>query len=90
MRKAIAILLVSLAPAALLLGGLQDRLLSARILNTKDLQGVAGMEHGSVADYLLNVWCWDGALLLLWIMAVPSFFCGLWLLSRGHSQAGGA
>ena len=89
MRNLFAFICVSLAPAAFILWALQDRLLSAGILNTKDLRGVAGAEHGSISEYLLNVWCWDGALLVLWVLAVPGFFVSLWLLElRSPAPAG--
>ncbi|MFM1767913.1 MAG: hypothetical protein RJA22_442 [Verrucomicrobiota bacterium] len=86
-RRTAALVLMAVAPVALLLGFLQEALLAAGILNTHDLRGVAGTVPGTAVDYLLNAWCWDGALLLLWALGAPGFFVGLWLWVRAPRAA---
>ena len=59
---------------------LKEVLLKAGILNTKDLSPLIGQERGSPSEYLLNVWHWDGAVILLFLLAVPSFVALIFLL----------
>ena len=41
-------------------------------------------EAGTVSEYLLNVWHWDGMLLLLMIAALPCLITGVLLLRNGR------
>ena len=84
MRKFIGIILCSVAPAWVVLSILQVRLLRAGILNTKDMPPFVGNETGTVGEYLLNVWHWDGMLLLLMIGALPCLIFGVMLLRSGR------
>jgi hypothetical protein len=52
---------------------LEELLLKAGVLNTKDLSPFIGTENGTAMDYLLNVWHWDGVSFLLFLLAPPSF-----------------
>jgi hypothetical protein len=89
MRKLIGILLCSVAPGWLVLVGLEQRLLKSGVLNTKDLPPFVGQDSGTVSEYLLNVWHWDGALLILMIAALPSLALGVMLLrNRGAISRG--
>src|SRR5947207_1976481 len=84
MRKIFAIALCLVGPAWFGLSILQERLLQAGILNTKDMRPFVGNETGSVSEYLLNVWHWDGVLLILAIAALPSLVVGVLLLRSGR------
>src|SRR5262245_9908115 len=66
---------------------LEEHLLTKGILNTKDLPPFVGDEHGSVSDYLLNIWHWDGAIFLLSMGSIPCFVLGSWLLLSGLLQS---
>jgi hypothetical protein len=44
---------------------LEEVLLKAGVLNTKDLPPFVGTESGTPMEYLLNVWHWDAGVLLL-------------------------
>jgi hypothetical protein len=88
MRKSIGIVLCSVAPVWLILSVLQVRLLRAGILNTKDMPPFVGNETGTVSEYLLNVWHWDGVLLLLMVAALPCLAVGVVLLRRGRVHTG--
>ena len=61
-------------------GFVQEMLLSVGVLNTKDLKHVAGAEIGSFRDYLLNVWCWDAALMVMLLISLLALPCGLLLV----------
>lgn len=54
--------------------GLEELLVGTHVLNTKDLKHVAGNETGTVVDYLLNAWVWDGVCLVLMVLAAVCFF----------------
>lgn len=86
MRKLIGIALCSIGPLWVALSLAQDSLMRAGILNTKDLPPFVGSEKGTFSEYLLNVWHWDGLLLLLLFAALPCLILGVWLLrsSRVH------
>ena len=84
MRKLIGIILCSVAPAWLVLSVLQPRLLESGVLNTKDMPPFVGNETGTVSEYLLNVWHWDGMLLLLMVAALPCLVFGVLLLRSGR------
>lgn len=80
MRKIIGICLCLIAPAWLVLSELQDRLLSAGILNRKDMPPFVGDEKGTTSEWLLNVWHWDAMLGLLMFSILPCLFAGIRLL----------
>ncbi len=52
---------------------LEELLLKAGVLNTKDLPPFVGNEPGSVMEYVLNVWHWDGMALLLGVLGAGCF-----------------
>lgn len=54
--------------------GLEELLLRAGVLNTKDLPPFAGNEPGAIADYFLNVWHWDAVCIGLFGLGCVSFF----------------
>jgi hypothetical protein len=91
-RTLIGILLCSIAPAWLLLLVIEQQLLEAGVLNTKDMPPIVGKEKGSLSEFLLNVWHWDGMLLLLFVCALPCFLIGVLLIrsSRSLRQSGNA
>jgi hypothetical protein len=80
MRKSVGIALCSVTPVWMILSVLQDRLLASGVLNKKDMPPFLGNEAGTVSEYLLNVWHWDGILLLLMIAALPCLAFGVFLL----------
>jgi hypothetical protein len=82
MSKYIGIFLCAIAPAWVVLSILEGRLLKSGVLNTKDMPPFVGNETGTISEYLLNVWHWDGMLLVLMIAAIPSLVFGV-LLLRG-------
>jgi hypothetical protein len=82
MRKVMAILPCFVGPVWFVLSMLEHQLLKARILNTRDLWPLIGVERGTVSDYLLNVWRWDGPRFLLMVASVPCFCFGLRLLKH--------
>jgi hypothetical protein len=84
MRKLIGIILCSVAPAWLVLSVLQSRLLESGVLNKKDMPPFVGNETGTVSECLLNVWHWDGVLLLLAVAALPCLAFGVLLLRSGR------
>ena len=84
MRKIIGIILCSAAPGWVVLSILQERLLSAGILNTKDMPPFVGNETGTVGEYFLNVWHWDAMLLLLMVAALPCLIFGVMILRSGR------
>jgi hypothetical protein len=61
---------------ALLLFSVEGYLLKTGMLGTKDLWPI-GPESGAVADYVTNVWVWDGALLLVFIASAVMCLYGL-------------
>lgn len=67
---------------------LQQALHGAKILNNKDLPPFVGEEHGSMAEYLLNVWHWDAVGFALILIALPSFITlvGLLMIDRRTSN----
>lgn len=69
-------------PAALGLVGLEQALLARSVLNTKDLARLVGTESGTPLEYLLNVWNWDGAILLLFAVSLPCLVLGIQILAR--------
>ena len=85
-RKLMAIVLCAIAPAWLGLSLLQQELLQAGILNTKDLHPFIGHETGTLSEYLLNIWHWDGMLLLLMIAALPCLVFGVSILLSDRLQ----
>lgn len=86
MRKFIGILLCSVAPAWVALSILEQRWLESGVLNKKDLPPFVGHETGTVSEYLLNVWHWDGMSLLLMIAALPCLAFGVLLLRSGRKH----
>jgi hypothetical protein len=87
MRRFIGTVLCSVAPAWVALSILQERLLEAGVLNKKDMPPFVGNETGTVSEYLLNVWHWDGMLLLMMIAALPCLVSGMLLLWGGRVHA---
>ena len=77
-------LLFLTGPFWLLMLAIESRLLDAGIINTKDLWPVIGNETGTISDYLLNVWHWDGVILLLFLAIVPNMIFGTWLVRRAR------
>jgi hypothetical protein len=75
-------------PVAIGLIELEQELLERRVLNTKVLPPIVGDDVGTVRDYLLNVWHWDAAIFLLFLLSVPGLGVGIWLLAR--PRPGGA
>ena len=65
---------------------IEESLLKFGVLNTKDLAPFIGNESGSLTDYLLNVWHWDGASFLLLLLAAPCFFISLELVISRRCQ----
>ncbi len=84
MRKLAGIILCSVAPAWLVLSMLEPRLLASGVLNKKDMPPFVGNETGTVSEYLLNVWHWDGMLLLLMVAALPCLVLGVLLFRSGR------
>ena len=84
MRKLIGIILCSVAPAWFALSILEQRWLQSGVLNTKDMPPFVGNETGTLSEYLLNVWHWEGMLLLLMVAAFPCLAFGVWLLRSGR------
>lgn len=84
MRKLFGIVLCSVGPGWVVLSILEERLLAAGVLNTKDMPPLVGDETGPVAEYLLNVWHWDAMLLLLMIAALPCLIFGALILRSGR------
>lgn len=78
-RRRFGIALCLGLPACVLFGVIQEMLLSLGVLNTKDLKYVAGAEIGSVADYLLNAWCWDAVMMVMLPISLLALLCGLLL-----------
>jgi hypothetical protein len=76
------ILLCCALPAAVALSFVEQDLHARGILNNKDLPPIVGNEQGTVRDYLLNAWHWDGAIFLLFVISIPSLALGIWLLAR--------
>jgi hypothetical protein len=54
-------------------GTLEEVLLKAGVLNTKDLPPFVGNEPGSLKEYALNVWHWDAMTLLLGVLGAGCF-----------------
>ncbi len=84
MRKFIGLVLCSVAPASVALLILEGYLLRSGVLNKKDMPPFVGTETGTVSEYLLNVWHWDGMLLLLTFAALPCLIMGMILLLSGR------
>ncbi len=61
-------------------GLLEDSLLQAGILNTKDLPPFVGNESGTLREYVLNVWHWDAMTLLLGVLGAGCFLLLLFLV----------
>ncbi len=85
MRKLIGILLCSAPFLWYCLWVLEERLLEAGVLNTKDMTFV-GNETGSAWEYLTNVWHWDAALLFLFLVALMCPIIGIVVLVRGRRR----
>lgn len=85
MRKFIGFTLCSVPPAWLVLSILQPRLLESGVLNKKDMPPFVGNETGTVSEYFLNVWHWDGMLLVLMVAALPCLAFGVLLLRSGRA-----
>jgi hypothetical protein len=65
----------------------EQGLLARGVLNTKDLAPFVGSERGTVLEYLLNVWHWDGAILAFLLSSVPSSVAGIWLIATRKRRA---
>jgi hypothetical protein len=79
-----AILLLLTSPLWLVMSGLQSQLLDEGIINTKDLAPLIGTETGTFAEYLLNVWHWDAAILVLFAATIPNTLIAVWLLRNAR------
>lgn len=86
-RTGAGLALCCLFPATLWMISVEQGLLARGVLNTKDLAPFVGNEHGTVRDYLLNVWYWDGAVLALLLLSVPSGVVGIWLIAVRKRRA---
>lgn len=86
MRKLVGMVLCAIGPLWVVLSLVQDWLMKAGILNKKDLPPFVGSENGTASEYLLNVWHWDGLLLLLLVATLPSLVIGIRLVRRGRLQ----
>ncbi len=62
-------------------------LLARGIINTKDLAPFVGNERGTFRDHVLNVWHWDGAILVLFLLSAPSSMLGIWLIATRRRRA---
>ena len=76
----IALAIVLLKP---LLWDLEENLLAKGVINKKKLWPIIGDERGSIGDYMLNIWHWDGAIFLLGMASLLCYSLGLWLLLSG-------
>ena len=63
-----------------MLSFLEQVLLERGVLNTKDLPPIVGNDPGTLRDHLLNVWHWDGALFLLFVLSLPCLLIGIRIL----------
>jgi hypothetical protein len=81
-RVGLALALCAMLPATCAMSALEDHLLKSGALNKRDLPPI-GNDEGTLGDYLLNVWMWDGAIFLSILVALPAFAIGVWLLVRG-------
>ena len=86
MRKFIGIVLCLVAPTWFALLIFEEHLLQSGFLNMKDLQPFVGDETGTISDYLLNVWHWDGVLALLMLAALSSLVFGVLLLKSKRER----
>lgn len=73
-------------PTVLILIALEQVLLERGLLNTKDLPPIVGNEPGTLRDYLLNVWHWDGAIFLLFLLSLPCLFIGIRILVKASPK----
>lgn len=85
MRKLFGISLCSAPFLWSCLWMIEERLLKAGILNKKDMTFV-GNETGSVWEYLTDVWHWDAALMLLFLVAALCPIIGIVILRRGRRR----
>jgi hypothetical protein len=85
MRKLVGILLCSAPFLWFGLWVLEEKLLKAGVLNTKDMTFV-GNETGSAREYLTNVWHWDAALMLLFLVALLCAIVGIVILVSGRRR----
>lgn len=81
-HRVFGVLLCCALPTAVALSFVEQDLHARGILNNRDLPPIVGNEHGTVRDYLLNAWYWDGAIFLLSVISLPSLALGIWLLVR--------
>ena len=86
-RMVAGITLCCLLPATLVMIQVERGLLASGVLNTKDLAPFVGNEPGTVLDYVLNAWYWDGALLALFLLSVPSSVVGIWMIATRKRRA---
>lgn len=85
-RRVVGVALCCGLPAAMMLLSLEQVLLARGVLNTKDLPPIVGEEPGTVRDYLLNVWHWDVAILLLFAISLPCLVAGIRLLGKPSAK----
>lgn len=69
-----------------MLVALERLLLNRGVLNTKDLPPIVGQDPGTFRDYLLNMWHWDGAIGLLFVLSLPCLFVGIQLLVKASPK----
>ena len=90
MRRFIGIFLCSVPVLWFCLWALEERLVKAGVLNTKDMTFV-GNETGTLWEHLTNAWHWDAALMLLLLLALVCPIIGIVVLFGGrhrHEQIG--
>lgn len=91
MRKLTGMLLCSSPFVWFCLWVLEERLFKAGVLNSKGMTFV-GNETGSTWEYLTNVWHWDAALMILFLVALLCPIIGIVILVSGsrrhHGQVG--
>ena len=85
MPKAIAITFCSAPILWFFLWLLEERLVSAGVLNKKDMTFV-GNETGTAWEYLMNAWHWDAALMVLLLVALFCPIIGILLLMSGRRK----
>ncbi len=85
-RRVLGVVLCCVLPAALAFTDLEQVLLERGFLNRKDLPPVVGNEPGDLGDHLLNVWWWDAASFLLFVISFPCLFLGIRMLARASTE----
>jgi hypothetical protein len=77
-RTVLGVALCCMLPAAL---RVEHGLLAEGVLNIKDLAPFIGSETGTVREYSLNIWHWDGVIFAMFLLSCPSVVVGVWLIA---------